>query len=71
MTPLRIGKERMRRRKTEAASLRNGRESSIPAVPCVRPSHGSVQYAANGTAPSDFNVRAASLTNSPTSQCPV
>ncbi len=42
-TPRRVGSERIRRPKMLAASLRYGRESNIPVVPCVRPSHGSVQ----------------------------
>ena len=52
ITPARPGSDRIRRRKMTAASLRYGRLSNIPAVPCVRPSHGSLQYAANGTTPS-------------------
>ncbi len=71
ITPLPVGSERIRRRSTIAASLRKGRESSIPAVPCVRPSHGSVQAPAKGTACRAFNSRAASATSKPTSQCPV
>ncbi len=58
-------------RSTIAASLRNGSESIIPVVPCVRPSQGSVHAPANGTARSAFNSRAASATSRPTSQCPV
>ena len=34
-----------------AASLRYGRLSNMPSVPWVRPSHGSEQNAANGSAP--------------------
>ena len=49
MTPLAVGRERAWRRKTCAASLRYGRESIIPVVPCVRPSHGSEQNVANGS----------------------
>jgi len=41
-TPRRVGSERMRRRNTMAASLRYGRLSSMPAVPLVRPSQGSL-----------------------------
>ncbi len=70
-TPVRVGSERMRRRRTMAASLRKGRESSIPVVPCVRPSQGSVQAPANGTARRALSSRAASATRAPTSQCPV
>ena len=70
-TPLPVGRERIRRRSTIAASLRNGSESIIPVVPCVRPSQGSVQAPAKGTAPRAFNSRAASATSRPTSQCPV
>ena len=44
-TPRRVGSERMRRRKTVAASLRYGRLSNIAGVPCERPSHGSVHDA--------------------------
>ena len=43
ITPRRVGSERISRRSTIAASLRYGRLSIMPAVPCVRPSHGSVQ----------------------------
>ena len=71
ITPLRVGSERISRRNTMDASLRYGSESNMPAVPCVRPSHGSVQAPANGTARSSFNSRAASATSRPTSQCPV
>ena len=42
-TPRRVGSERISRRRTIAASLRYGRLSIMPVVPCVRPSHGSVQ----------------------------
>ena len=42
-TPARSGSERTSRRKTIAASLRYGRLSNMPAVPWVRPSHGSEQ----------------------------
>ena len=70
-TPLPVGSDRISRRSTIAASLRNGSESIIPVVPCVRPSHGSVHAPANGTARSAFNSRAASATSRPTSQCPV
>ena len=50
-TPRRVGSDRISRPKTVAASLRYGRLSNMPVVPCVRPSQGSVQYAANGIAP--------------------
>ena len=50
-TPARVGSERISRRKTIAASLRYGRLSIMPVVPCVRPSHGSVQEPANGMQP--------------------
>ena len=40
-------------------------------VPCVRPSHGSLQYAANGSPPSSLIRSAAAWTSKPTSQCPV
>ena len=43
----------------------------MPAVPCVRPSQGSVHAPAKGTACRAFNSRAASATSKPTSQCPV
>ena len=36
-----VGSDRMSRRNTIAASLRYGSESNMPAVPWVRPSHGS------------------------------
>ncbi len=42
ITPLPVGSERISRRSTIAASLRNGSESIMPVVPCVRPSQGSV-----------------------------
>jgi hypothetical protein len=51
-----------------AASLRYARLSIIPVVPCVRPSHGSVQKPANGTNPRALNSRAASRIKRPTSQ---
>ena len=71
ITPLAVGRERMSRRITIAASLRYGSESNIPAVPCVRPSHGSLQKPAKGSAPCERRVIAASRTSSPISQCPV
>ncbi len=40
-------------------------------LPCVRPSQGSVQAPAKGTAPADFSSFAAASTSSPTSQWPV
>ena len=44
----------------------------MPAVPWVRPSQGSVQAPAKGTASQGFRVRvAASATRAPTSQWPV
>ena len=43
ITARRVGRERIRRRNTMAASLRYGSESNMPVVPCVRPSQGSVQ----------------------------
>ena len=43
ITPARVGSERISRRMTIAASLRYGRLSNMPVVPCVRPSHGSLQ----------------------------
>ena len=42
---LRVGSERISRRNTIAASLRYGRLSNMPVVPCVRPSQGSVTIA--------------------------
>jgi len=71
ITPIRVGSERIRRRSTMAASLRNGRESSMPVVPWVRPSQGSVQAPAKGMASIDLRVIAASATRAPSSQCPV
>ena len=70
-TPWRVGSERMRRRKTMAASLRYGSESNIPAVPCVRPSHGSETQPAKGMPFNRLNSRAAASTSRPISQCPV
>ena len=43
----------------------------MPGVPWVRPSQGSVQYPANGTALICFNSCAAACICKPTSQCPV
>src|SRR6266508_2353227 len=43
----------------------------MPVVPWVRPSQGSLQYAANGTAPAARSVSAAARTRRPISQCPV
>ncbi len=71
MTPILVGRERIRRRSTMAASLRKGRESSMPVVPWVRPSQGSVQAPAKGMALRDFRVMAASATSAPSSQWPV
>ena len=51
-TPGARGSERISRRRTIAASLRYGRLSIMPGVPCVRPSQGSVQKPANGMQPS-------------------
>ncbi len=48
-----------------------GRESSMPVVPWVRPSQGSVQAPAKGMASRDFRVMAASATSAPSSQWPV
>ncbi len=70
-TPLPVGSERIRRRRTMAASLRKGSESIMPVVPWVRPSQGSVQAPAKGTARRVFSSRAASATSRPTSQWPV
>ena len=70
ITPRRVGRLRMSRRSTVAASLRNGRLSNMPVVPWVRPSQGSVTAPANGTHNHFWNSSAAALTNSPTSQCP-
>ena len=52
ITPRRVGRLRTSRRSTSAASFRYGSESNIPVVPCVRPSHGSETWAANGRPPS-------------------
>jgi hypothetical protein len=43
----------------------------MPVVPCVRPSHGSEQKAANGTPPACLISSAAARISSPTSQWPV
>ena len=43
----------------------------MPGVPWVRPSHGSVQNAANGMQPQSRRASAAACTSSPTSQWPV
>ena len=71
MTPCRVGSERASRRITIAASLRYGRLSIIPAVPCERPSQGSVTCAANGMQPSAASASAAARTSRCTSQWPV
>src|SRR2546425_9329059 len=71
ITPDAVGRERINRRMTIAASLRYGRLSNIPVVPWVRPSQGSLQYAAKGIAPAARSVSAAPRTSSPISQCPV
>ena len=42
-TPDAVGSDRISRRITIAASLRYARLSNMPVVPCVRPSHGSLQ----------------------------
>jgi hypothetical protein len=63
ITPFLVGSNRIKRRRTIAASLRNGSESIIPVVHCVRPSQGSVHAPAKGTARSFFNFRAASATS--------
>ena len=71
ITPDRRGSERISRRIVIAASLRYGRLSNMPVVPWVRPSQGSLTYAANGTTPSARSACAASRTRRPISQCPV
>ena len=71
ITPARLGSERISRRMTIAASLRYGRLSNMPVVPCVRPSQGSLHVAENGSTPSARRVSAASRTSRPISQCPV
>ena len=48
ITPLRVGSDRISRRMVTAASLRYGRLSNMPVVPCERPSHGSEQNPAKG-----------------------
>ncbi len=58
--PYGAARDRIKRRKTIAASLRYGRLSIIPAVPWVRPSHGSETMPANGTTSSRLNSSAAS-----------
>ncbi len=70
-TPLRVGSDRMSRRKICAASFRYARLSIIPIVPCVRPSHGSEQNPANGRQPSAASSSAAACRRSPISQWPV
>ena len=70
-TPRRVGSERISRRKTCAASFRYARLSSMPTVPCVRPSHGSEQYPANGRHSSRSSSSAAACISRPTSQWPV
>ena len=68
ITPRAVGSDLACLRITCAASLRYGRLSNIPGVPCVRPSHGSEQNAANGTDFSDFSSSAALRTSSLSSQ---
>ena len=60
-----VGSDRISRRNTVAASFRYGRLSNIAAVPCERPSHGSVQEAANGMAPARLNSRGCRLDEQP------
>ena len=48
ITPRDVGSDLASLLNTCAASFRYGSESSIPVVPCVRPSHGSEQNSANG-----------------------
>lgn len=71
ITARRVGRERIRRRNTIAASLRYGRESNMPCVPCERPSHGSLTKAANGIPPLRVISFAAACICMPISQCPV
>jgi hypothetical protein len=63
-TPARVGRDRINRRNTMAASLREGKLSIMPQVPWVRPSQGSVHAPANGTHPSAPNSAAAARTRS-------
>ena len=70
-TPRRVGSERINRRKTIAASLRYGRLSIMPVVPCVRPSHGIGAIAGKRHAPRPRISFAAAFISRPTSQCPV
>ena len=71
ITALAVGKDLANLRKTFAASFLYGKESNIPVVPCVLPSHGSEQNAAKGRPPSSFIVFADSSTRFESSQCPV
>ena len=71
MTPLAVGNERVSRLKTCAASLRYGRESSMPGVPMLRPSQGSVQNMAKGNAFSSRISLAASRTRLVNSKWPM
>ena len=71
ITARRVGRERIRRRNTIAASLRYGRESNIPWVPWERPSHGSLTKAAKGMPPLRVISFAAACICRPISQCPV
>ena len=70
--PARRGSERISRRIVIAASLRYGRLSNMPVVPCVRPSHGSL-HVRRRTArrPPRAASAAASRTSRPISQWPV
>ena len=70
ITPARVGWLRIKRRMTWLESLRYGRLSNMPTVPCVRPSHGSVTAPANGRHRNRANSSAAAFTSNPTSQCP-
>ena len=70
ITPRRVGSERISRRRTMEASLRYGKLSIMPVVPCVRPSQGSVQKPANGMQCSARSSSAAAFISRATSQWP-
>ena len=61
-TPRDVGSDLASLLNTCAASFLYGRESSIPVVPWVRPSHGSEQNSANGMDFCSFNSSAAART---------
>ena len=71
MTPLRVGNERIRRRKTVAASLRKGERIQHAGSSLRAPVAWIGAVGSEGDSAFRLQVRAASLTSRPTSQWPV